>query len=190
MLAGELEDIRNAAHAWLAGRHPVRPEQVRANVFLPDYLDGQRGVACALRMPEELRIGMKGHPDENISFRPWQGLTGRVFMEQKDLKFAKTSPAPDGRELFDDSFELTADQIRSLDPRLRWIVSFPLSVPDGSTRKAAGVLNVDGSDHQLSDDDLGLLWGELSPRVARFADELAALPKVRIKILAELETHG
>jgi hypothetical protein len=141
-------------------------------------------------MPEGLRLGMKGHPDENISFRPWQGLTGRVFMEQTDLKFAKTTASPDGRELFDERFELTAEQIRSLDPRLRWIVSFPLAIPDGSTRKAAGVLNVDGSDHQLSDDDLGLLWGELSPRVAKFADQLALLPKVRVKILTEPESHG
>lgn len=192
-LAVDLQNIRNAAYTWLAGRQPAvafKTEQIRANVFLPDYVNAERGVICMLRMPEELRIGMKGHPDENIGFRPWQGLTGRVFMEQKDLKFAKTSPTADGRELFADFFELTAEQAQSLHPKLRWIVSFPLALPDDSIRKAAGVLNVDGLEHQLSDDDLALLWGELSPRVARFADQLAVLPKVRIMILTEPETHG
>jgi hypothetical protein len=192
-LAGYLGNIRNAAFVWLSTRRPelgLKPDQIRANVFLPDYVHPEPGDVCKLFIPDELRIGMNYEPEWRIRFRPWQGLTGRVFMEQKDLRYAKTFTTPEGEEVFDDTFELTAEQKKRIHPKLRWIASFPLSVSDGTRRKVAGVLNVDGLEHQLPEDDLKLLLGELSPHVAGFADQLAALPLVRIMILAEEHPHG
>jgi hypothetical protein len=191
-LAAELENIRNHAFLWLQSSQcaqALQANEVRANVFLPDYTKPSPGDACTLVMPDRLRVGMDGDPDEHISFRPLQGLTGLVFA-RKGRKFAKTFETSEGAHEFEDYYQLTEKQKQMIHPGLRWIVSFPLSVPGDRMSNAMGVLNVDGLNHQLSNNDLKLLWGELSTRVADFAGQLAHTPKVRITISLEEETHA
>jgi hypothetical protein len=186
-LRNYLENVQQAAFAWLKGRRSdvsLQLNEIRANIFLADYGKADSRAPFVLFIPDRLRIGMNDHPDKDIRFRPGQGLTGRAFIEP-DRKFAKTSETTPGHHIFDEVYELTDEQKRMVHPDLRWIVSFPLNVLDGVKRKPVGVLNVDGLKHQYTDDDLNLLWGNLSPQVQTITDALMGLPTVRIKIVVE-----
>lgn len=186
-LGAALEDICTAAFRWLAQRRsdiPLRPEQIRANIFLPDYTRPDAGMAFTLYMPDGLRFGMDHHPDEKITFRPGQGLTGLVFVKQQG-RIAQTIETNAGRHEFDEVYHLTAEHKKEIHPDLRWIVSFPLTIPEGDKRKATGVLNVDGLVHQFSEDDLDLLAGWLAAKVGAVADKTSLLPMVRVSITVE-----
>jgi hypothetical protein len=187
-LEADLKNIRNDAFGWLTRKRSdinLRQEQVRANIFLPDYTKPESGVAFKLLMPDGLRVGMDGHPDEHLVFRPGQGLTGLVFMRQELLR-ARTVQTPEGKHEFDEIYHLTAEHKREINPELRWIVSFPLKIlcEDGK-RKTAGVLNVDGLTHQFEDEDLNELAGYLLEGVSAVSDKIAKLPKVRVAIYVE-----
>lgn len=185
-LRQELDDIRNAAFAWLNGRHSdIKIAEVRANVFLPDIDKAENGNVGELFMPAQLKVGMKGHADESIRFHPGQGVTGVVFIHQKPRCAYSTKEAREGKSGQEEVYPLTRDQKRQINRDLCWIVSFPLRVPDQGTEMAGGVLNVDGLHHELSRDELTLLMGELALRVAGFAERLAALPKTRVTITLE-----
>lgn len=191
-LRRKLEDIRNAAVTWLDRRRPdlqLTTRHVRANVFLPDYTKTASGDVCELFMPEKLRVGMEGHPDERIRFRPRQGLTGIVFIEQKQ-RYAQTFETREGQHDWEDIYELTEEQKHTIHPELRWIVSFPLRISNEGQKRAGGVLNVDGLVHELSRDDLQLLMGELLLRAALFADTLGELPRTRVTITVENLTNA
>jgi hypothetical protein len=191
-LASDLQHIRDTAFMWLNQRHPDvkwQANEVRANVFLADYTQATSGDVCTLFMPDGLRVGMDGSPDERIRFRPRQGATGLVFIKQ-DGSIAKTFETTPGKHEFSELYELTEEQKRAIHPDLRWIVSFPLNAPDGNRRKASGVLNVDGLKHELSEDELNLLWAALSKHVARFTDKLALIPMIRVVIALEDVSDG
>jgi len=191
-LRSRLEAIRNAAFAWLSEHYEgqgVKPAEVRANVFLPDFGQTASGDVCDLFMPDRLRVGMDGAPDENIRFRPRQGLTGLVFIEQQP-RVAQSLASREGQDRWEEIYQLTPDQKRQIHPDLCWIVSFPLLIPDRGQKRAGGVLNVDGLVHQLPKNMLDQLMAHLSLAVADFADELARLPKMRVKIELEDVSNG
>lgn len=188
-LGRELEVIRDAAFAWLSGRpggRSLRREQVRANIFFPDYNRPEAGIAFLLYMPDGLRIGMDGHPDEKITFHPGQGATGTVFARQ-EWCIAQTFETAEGGQEFEEVYRLTPELKRTLHPELRWVVSFPLAISDQEIdrKRAAGVLNVDGLSHQFKKDDLNQLVAVLSAKVSTVADKIAKLPTVRVSIMME-----
>ena len=144
-LARDLRSIRDEAVSWLAGNgHLVDPKNIRANVFLPDYNDRPLGEVCSLAMPPQLRINMDGHPDANMRFSINQGLTGMVFLNFSRPQWAQIGSRSVGQTLVPKEHRLTAEQIETLHPELRWIIGLPLIIRDGDHRRAAGVLNVDG----------------------------------------------
>jgi hypothetical protein len=188
-LGRDLEGIRDSAFAWLSGRpggKSLRRAQVRANIFLPDYNRPQAGVAFLLSMPDGLRVGMDGHPDEKISFQPGQGATGTVFAKQ-EWCIAQTLETPEGDQEFEELYRLTPEHQRTLHPELRWVVSFPLAIPDKETgkKRVAGVLNVDGLTHQFKKEELNQLVAVLSARVGTIADKISQLTTVRVSIMME-----
>ncbi len=187
-LRQELEQIRNAAFQWLVRRRPtlsLRPDHVRANIFFPDYTRPMAGVAFDLSIPPGLHIGMDGHPDEKISFRPGEGLTGRVFADQ-DWRVAQMIEGSGGGPEIEERYRLTAEHKKLIHPELRWIVSFALNVPgkDGK-RKAAGVLNVDGLTHQVDTANLHDLAGYLLSKVVAVSDKITLIPMVLVSIHVE-----
>ncbi len=185
-LRRELDEIRSVARQKLIEEYPdLQDSEVRANVFLPDITKATNGEVCELAMPEQLKIGMAGHPDNSIRFRPRQGLTGVVFIEQKPMCAYSTMEATKGKADGVARYELSAEQTRQINRSLSWIVSFPLVFLDEGRQRAGGVLNIDGLNHEISDDHLTGLLALLTPRVARFQDMLAALPKTRVTISLE-----
>src|SRR5260370_29705525 len=82
---------------------------------------------------------------------------------------------------------LTAEQIETLHPELRWIIGLPLITRDGDQRRAAAVLNVDGLGFPVGEKDLERLAGSLFQSVSAFAAKLDRLPKVRIMVVNEDE---
>lgn len=183
-LRNALRGIRDGALAWLNDRTSncaLQTAQVRANVFLPDTNATSRGHVCELFMLPQLRIDMVNHPDENIRFLPDQGLTGAVFVRQEQLLIYTKRGAQKGTEEGVQVYPLTDAQIRQIHPKLAWIVSFPLKIPD----TVGGVLNLDGLDQEVDRTILEGLMGHLAIHVARFAELLAGVPKNRVTITLE-----
>ncbi len=138
-------------------------------------------------MPPQLRVNMDGHPDENIRFSVNQGLTGMVFLNFSKPQWAQIGARGAGQTPVPKEHRLTAEQIETLDPELRWIIGLPLITRDGGHRRAAAVLNVDGLGFPLEDRDLERLAGSLFQSVSAFAAKLDDLPKVRIMVVNEDE---
>ncbi len=181
ILSEELNNIRNEAFMFLScntENNTIDQENIRANVFLPDYTAAEPGDVCTLHMPHLLKVNMEGHPDENIKFRPRQGITGQVFITEES-SFVKTKTDDAGVSVFDGSYELTENQEEQVHPRLRWIVSIPIRIKNNEHRRAAGVLNIDGLDCNFSDDILNMLGYILLEKTAGFADKLSVLPVVK-----------
>lgn len=186
-LEHELKSIRDKAVSWLRKHYSnIEDDQVRANVFFPDYTAATTGDVCKLSM--YVRVNMERHPDRDVHFRPRQGLTGKVFAGQQ-RSCAKTFQTREGEHEWDDMYELTEEQKRTLHPDLRWIVSFPLKILEEGRRKAAGVLNVDGLRMDVPWEKLESLLFELAVPAMDFVDTLADLPKVRVAINLEDPYH-
>jgi hypothetical protein len=182
-LKRDIQEVRNQAFVWLSQRNlPMHIEDVRANVFVPNYADAASCDVCTLKINPELQAGMDGHPDLGISFRPGQGLTGNVF-SCSTPKIAKTFISKGGTHEFEEWHQLTDAHKKMSHPELRWIISFPLSTPhEKGVRRCSAVLNVDGLRHELAVDLLELLCATLVPRVTELSDTIAALPSMMVRI--------
>jgi len=176
---------------------------IRCNIFLsrPDRLQ----VYCEpiqLFIPPYLHSNMDNDPDRHIEFRSHEGVTGRTFT-LGEAYGAKAVPGPESNDpllwsavrLFPDKtpvevnwgeFVLTKKQIEQINIRIRWIISLPI-FPEGSDAKKTtmAVLNVDGLDHELSDEEMDSVARALEGRVRQIARELENLPMCRIAIDVE-----
>jgi len=178
----ELENIRNAALSWLNEEHPdlhLQKQLIRVNIFLAHYQSAGKGAVCVLRIPEYFRcIGMEGHPDEGITFRPGEGATGKAFAESKDT----VKPVGESARKWEELYTLTGYQKRTLHKDLSWIITYPLKNKSG---KAMAVLNVDFLGLVSDENELYHLKGELEPWVNKIEDMLNENDKVLISINVE-----
>ena len=179
-LSDLLEELRQQAYAFLHAedRAPTLEERyVRANVFLADYRDPGDGYAFNLYMPDELRRNMN-HPAEwELRFRPGQGATGLTFVSGSQRV---THRQPDEAGEWESRFELSDDQKRCVHRDLKWIVSLPLK--DMNNSATLGVLNIDGLNHDVSDDHLSSMAAALIPQITAAAVVLTKQSKVTIGI--------
>ncbi|HLG42443.1 MAG TPA: DUF308 domain-containing protein [Planctomycetota bacterium] len=143
---------------------------VRANIFFADYRKQIPDCPFVLRMPyPELRKNMI-RPDEwALEFLPYQGKTGEVFATGDRTA---TSNYRSG---------ITDEQRRLVEPKLKWIESFPLKAPDSQVTLA--VLNLDGLNRPFQDSWRNELEKKVEPLIKELSKDLAALPRVKLAIL-------
>lgn len=185
-IRSELDNIRRHAFARLTQKdQKVNPDHLRANIFCPYYsgVAATSGNVCELRLVEALSVNMKGHSDRKISFRPNQGLTGKVFVEQK-AKFG-AAIEKEGAYTWEDEYELTPELEKTVHDDLRWIVSFPLQLEDDGAKRTFAVLNIDGLETTLSPEILEDLTNVLLTLVAPITDKMSKLDMVRVSISLE-----
>lgn len=186
-LGRRLEDLRNDTVVWLQENvdESIASRQVRAHVFVVDYEAAVQAGVGELFMPNGLRVGMKGHPDEHIRFWPGEGVTGATYTRQSPQK-TRVTWLREGEFTFSEGYEFRGQHGRMIHPDLRWIVTFPLlaAVKD-EEQEALGVLGVHGLGFDLTDEQLGLLWGHLFSRVLLVATGVAKLRRVRLTVIVE-----
>ncbi|MBD3672570.1 MAG: hypothetical protein HUJ26_03495, partial [Planctomycetaceae bacterium] len=192
-MQSELREIQQKAYVRLVqkGHNQIAQENIRANVFCPYYsgVAAYSGNVCELRIVEALTVNMNGHSDRHIRFRPNQGVCGSVFVVQEPT-FASAIIDEEGKSSWGDEYELTSEHNELVHSDLRWIVSFPLKIKDydGNERTGA-VLNIDGLNMSVPDDDLDDLVKTLFMYVADYADKMNNLKMVRVTIgLEELQS--
>lgn len=176
----ELEDIRNAAFSWINERHPdLQRDQIRANIFLAKYEEAGKGVVCMLRMPEYFRLGMSGHTDEEIAFRPSEGSTGRAFVEHT----SEVATFDESARTWDERYTLTEYQKKKIHKQLRWIITYPLKNSNG---EAMAVLNLDCLGLVVDENELHRLKADMQHRIDQIEAKLNEhYEKVRISINVE-----
>jgi hypothetical protein len=200
-----LDDLRttviDVVNGYRKNKTKIEKSLVRSNIFLPradlveDYCE-----PVELFIPRFLQSNMGNFPDRNIVFRSHEGLTGRTFslgqaygakaepIAGGQLEWSAVKLFPDDDPAFEewDHFELNRKQRSMIEPRIRWIVSLPILLQGTDPKQATvGVLNVDGLDHTLSNDEMNAIAKALADRVKQFAGELAKLPMCRISIEVE-----
>lgn len=176
-----LERIRQSSFSCLhAVNTSLQDRQIRANVFLADYRKTGDGIACELFMPEELRKNMKYSAEWNLRFKPGQGATGCVFIEGVQRVTRRRSSAEgDWESVLEMSDELKAKVHKDL----KWIVSLPLKDP--ASQSALAVLNIDGLDHDFTDEALTDMLASVSKESLALADLMVRQPRVNLSIRME-----
>lgn len=177
------------------------PKGVRANVFLPDVTDAGHGEVLALHIPRGFSINLSPAPstsksdmEDELRFRPNEGLTGLVFVAGTAGGASKVrgewtrtffgEPTPAAAESTS-AFRLNQWQLALIHQDLRWIVSYPLLVEDGKRDQAVGVLNVDGIGFDLTDAQLRTLKTELHQDADRISREFRQAPAQRLSIVLQ-----
>ena len=131
-LGAMVEDIRRNCVAFVKEHAPdsrIRNDQVRANVFMPEYnMKGNAGFAFRLFMEPRLRRQMDRPQEFHVRFAPGQGVTATVFDECQQ------------RIIGIRDFELTEELRSAIHPDLKWIISTPVMSRDGT---ALAGLNID-----------------------------------------------
>lgn len=180
-LAGSVEAIRNKAYAFLSGEAHITGmivDDIRVNVFLPDYTGTSDGEVCLLVMAPTLCVGMEGCSDANLSLRIDQGMTGKVYKNQRGQLVGSVFDALERKKDFHDTYALTADQKKLIHPDLKWIVSSPLNVNYKGENRAIGVFNIDGLKHDVPMGTLEILAARILYDVMMLAKELSRQPIV------------
>lgn len=176
----EMVDLRNAAFSWLNERHTdLQKSQIRTNIFLAKYEEAGKGVVCMLRMPEYFRLGMRGHTDEEVAFRPGEGSTGRAFVEHE----SDVAIFDESARTWDERYTLTEYQKRKIHKQLRWIITYPLKNTSG---EAMAVLNLDCLGLKVEEDELHRMKADMQHRIDQIEAKLNEhYEKVRISINVE-----
>ncbi len=139
-----LEDARRAAYGFLREKKPnLSDDQVRANIFFPDYGPSGDLRKYVLKICPGLHRKMDQPREVEITFEPGQGATGKVF-ESRQARV--TQRLDSGSEDWDEVYDITDELAARIHPDLKWIISMPLKDEDG---KSIGVMNIDGLRHQL-----------------------------------------
>lgn len=189
-LFDRLNAVRNRAFEAIQqdlGLTDVQLCQVRANIFLPDIAKLPTWGVCSLYIPEGLHVGMDSPAEQQIRFWPSQGLTGTVFTSQRPelARFESTTDA-ESRD-WHGRYDLTDDQRERVHLDLKWIISFPLKVQDGDRQRTIGVFNVDGLQHELTDEQLRALMGSITNEIMKLTAVLNRHAKRRVAIIVEDE---
>jgi hypothetical protein len=153
-----LEDARRTVRDFLRTMQPaLDDDQVRANIFFPDYGNSADWNKYVLKIRQGLHLKMH-RPDElQIELQPGQGLTGDVF-KTGESKVALRLPVSTNKGGWDASYRITQELAQSIHPELQWIVSVPIKGEDG---RPIGVMNIDGLVHTFDIDTLYQCPGKL-----------------------------
>ena len=146
-----LEDFRKQAHAFLKTKDPTLSDnEVRANIFFPEYGKSQKWDDYVLKIRPGLHIKME-EPEIGIILHPGQGVTDKVFQtgEAQTAKRMKSDSAVGGD--WDKVYHITDELAAKIHPDLKWIISMPIK---GQTGQCIGVMNVDGLVHEFETDTL------------------------------------
>lgn len=145
----QLEDTRKIAFDFLQSKEPaLSDDDVRANVFYPEYDSPHKPKKHTLEIYPGLHCKMEHEDELRITFKPKQGATGQVFASGKPC-VAKRLECDTGG--WDGSYNITDDLAKIIHPDLKWIMSMPLKT---GRSKPIGVMNVDGLKHDFSTDVL------------------------------------
>ena len=151
-----LGQVRDRAYMTLndsLGGRTIPATDMRANIFLPDTREADAGEVCGLFIPKDLHLNMQDQRELGLVFRPNEGLVGKVFATSAaEGAYFDSAKGEWIRVSFDGSssrrpgnpdYRLTDQQRALINPDLKWIVSVPFLVQDGSRSAAVGVVNVD-----------------------------------------------
>lgn len=157
-LQAHLQFVRQEAASFLS--HPV--DQVRVNLFAP--------MGGSLSIVPGMHDNMTYAPEFELRIEPKHGGTGNAFSLNSPVVVLRSSKGW--------THNLPGEQLAKVEPRLRWIVSFPIKSKDRDIM--IGVVNVDGLDStpaMLSDTSTDVwkatvlgLQGIVLPRVVECLD--------------------
>lgn len=137
-------------------------DQVRVNLFAP--------MGGLLSMVPGVHDNMTYAPEFGLRIEPGHGGTGNAFATNSPVSVLRASTGW--------THNLPGDQLAKIEPRLRWVLSFPVKSKDRDIM--IGVVNVDGLDStpaKLSETSTDLwkatvlgLQGIVLPRVVEYLD--------------------
>lgn len=177
-----LEHIRLEAAECIRKFHPTTTldaTDLRAHVMLPHFRDPPKGVACELRMPEELQLGMAGYEDSDFRFHPTQGVTGRVFAVGVP-KIARLTNSLGNDEVWIDDYDILTRQRAKVPDDLEWIISMPIRRPWRGASVTLGVLSIHGMRVVIPRPTLEAVLGTLIPLVYTVMSILTDLRSMRL----------
>ncbi len=134
-------EIHKKVYMQLKKTYPtLRTKQVRANVFLPDYVGAKSIEEVKLYIPDYLRVKMNYEPEWDIKLTPSSGATGITFIDG-NTRYTKRLSKEEGE--WDSRMKITKDLKKIIHKNLKWIYSIPLKDPlDNNV--ILGVMNIDG----------------------------------------------
>jgi hypothetical protein len=162
-----LENARREAFSFLQKLQPaLSDEQIRANIFFPEYGSPGRWDDYTLKIWPGLHLKMERPEELGISLKPEQGLTGYVFHSGKSA-VAQRLESKNAVGGWDKVYQISDELAAIIHPALKWIISMPLNGSDG---KPFGVMNVDGLVHDFK---LDMLY-DCSKKLTIFAPLISA----------------
>jgi len=145
-----LKEARKKVFQHLVGKNPsITDEQIRANVFFPEYGPSDRPDDYLMRIRPGLHLKMDREAELGLTLGPGQGVTGQVFQRGEPM-VAKRLLESDGGG-WDAVYDITPELAAVIHPDLKWIISMPIK---GADRTPFGVMNVDGLIHSFEFDVL------------------------------------
>ena len=161
-----MNNIRNSTIEIINNENiSFQEENIRSNIFLPQSY-GNDGYIYILKRPESLKIPKnKNHIDDNIIFKPNEGLTGEVF-ETGINKYTENK-----------DYNLFTKR-KDLNTELQWIVSFALKVNNTNIC----VLNIDCIDKNCKDLDLNLILNDsnIKTKLQEYSEKLSTHQRINI----------
>jgi len=134
-----LEETRKEAFKFLRRNNQVLSDNdVRANIFFPVCDASGKQNKNKLKIYSDLYCMMDSPKEREITFKPKQGATGRVFADGQRRVVQRL---PSGNGDWEAVYNITDKQATIIHPDLKWIISMPLL---GADKKPIGVVNVDG----------------------------------------------
>lgn len=162
-----VREVRGDCLKALSDIEPHENNQVRANVFLPDYRAPMKGCLFELYMHEGLTDQMTSPDEWGLRFNPGEGISGKVFN-------SGVSRITTERE-----FLASHRHKKIIDKNLKWVVSIPIKARN---RETLAVLNVDGIGTQLDQDVLEALKSVMEARSADLTEVIEQIPRVRLSV--------
>jgi hypothetical protein len=158
----ELERLLSNLHAKISKKisnsiPSINAKNLRTKVFLPQYDENKAsdGYVCTLVMPYQLRIGMNGHPDEDLELRPGEGISGKAFVMNEPKTLVINDEPTDVAISLDVDYMMFPDRQGKVSKDIKWIISIPLTLYDSvrNLKKAVGVLSLDCLHDSISNDE-------------------------------------
>jgi hypothetical protein len=158
-LRAVLAGFRKEAHAFLNTKNPnLLDENVRANIFFPEYGKLQQWDDYVLKIRPGLHLNME-EPETGIILHPGQGVTDRVFQTGEPQVAKRLKPDSARRSDWDSVYQITDEVAAIIHPDLKSIISMPIK---GQAGQYIGVMNLDGLIHDFKTDTLFDCAGRLT----------------------------
>lgn len=174
---------------------PPTPK-LRANIFLPETDQIDKGDVCTLMIPktrdepeEWLQLNMEKIDELGPRFRPGIGATGRVFVDQCAVGAIATGKGDRKWEfvpLHPEDVESSFVMPKHIDTKVHedfgWLISMPIVRRMRTRGETIGVFNVDCLNSRLTADQLTQLFPVVAPYAGVIAGILKQAPLDRVAI--------